>query len=141
MDCVNFADRQMPFYSGNMTFILSPEDYGPLTAGFAEADRIVLTPQDFTGACVKVKAAGRTVVLGWEPFEADVTEAVRRGLPIEVMVVGTRINLFGPLHETEKPAWACGPGNFVTEGDDWTESYSLLDSGLRGFTFKAQRRI
>lgn len=141
MGCVNYADRQMPFYSGNMTFILSPEDYGPLTAGFADADRIVLTPDSFTGACVKVTAAGQTAILGWEPFEADVTEAVRRGLPIEVTVVGTRINLFGPLHETAKPAWACGPGNFVTTGDNWTENYSLLDSGLRGFTFKAQRRV
>ena len=107
-------------------------------AAVAGADRIVLTPESFTGACVKVEAAGSATVLGWEPYEADVTEAVRRGLPIRVTVDGTRTNVFGPLHETAKPAWACGPGNFVTEGDDWTEDYSLLPSGLRGFTFKAQ---
>ncbi len=141
MGCCNYADRDMPFYSGNLTFLLSPEDYRPLTDAFADADRIVLTPKDFTGACVKVEAAGSTTVLGWEPYEADVTEAVRRGLPIEVTVVGTRTNVFGPLHELPKPAYACGPGSFVTEGDEWTDDYSLLDSGLRGFVFQAQKRI
>ena len=139
MGCGNYADCDMPFYTGNLTFELSPDAYRSVTAGMADADRIVLTPEGFTGACVKVEAAGKTAVLGWEPYEADVTEAVRKGLPIRVTVDGTRINVFGPLHETVKPAYACGPGNFVTEGDDWTDDYSLLDSGLRGFTFKAQK--
>lgn len=141
MGCCNYADRDMPFYTGNLTFTLTKEDYGPLLEGMAErADRIVLTPKDFTGACVKVEAAGKTAVLGWEPFEADVTEAVRGGLPLRVTVVGVRTNVFGPLHELPKPAGACGPDSFVTEGDNWTDDYSLLDSGLRGFTFKVQRR-
>ncbi len=136
--CGNYADFRMPFYTGNLTYVLSPETYAPLVNGFDAADRIVLTPESFTGACVRVEASGKTAVLGWEPYEADVTEAVRLGLPIEVTVVGTRINVFGPLHETEKPAEACGPDNFVTSGDRWTDDYSLLDSGLRGFTLKAQ---
>ena len=140
MGCDNYSSFDMPFYSGNMTFELSAEAYRPAVEGMAEAARIVLTPKEFTGACVKVEAAGKTTVLGWEPYEADVTEAVRRGLPIRVTVVGTRINVFGPLHEVSKPAWACGPGNFVTEGEEWTDDYSLLDSGLRGFTFKAEKR-
>ena len=140
MGCCNYADRDMPFYTGNLTFELSPEAYRPAVENMADADRIVLVPKEFTGACVKVEAAGKTAVLGWEPYEADVTEAVRGGLPIRVTLVGTRINVFGPLHETAKPAWACGPGNFVTEGDEWTDGYSLLDSGLRGFTFRAQTR-
>lgn len=141
MGCDSYAAYHMPFYTGNLTFTLTKEDYGPLLEGMAErADRIVLTPKDFTGACVKVEAAGKTAVLGWEPFEADVTEAVRSGLPLRVTVVGVRTNVFGPLHELPKPAGACGPGNFVTGGDNWTDEYSLLDSGLRGFTFKAQKK-
>lgn len=141
MGCENYAAYDMPFFTGNLTFELSPESYRPVTDALPEADRIVLTPKDFTGACVKVEAAGKTAVLGWEPFEADVTQAVRRGLPIAVTVDGTRANVFGPLHEIPRPAYACGPGNFVTDGDAWTDDYSLLDSGLRGFTFKAQKRV
>ena len=101
---------------------------------------LALRPESFTGACVRVEAAGRTDVLGWEPFEADVTEAVRRNAPILVAVEGTRTNVFGPLHELPKPAGACGPGNFLTTGEQWTDDSSLLDSGLRGFTFLAQKQ-
>ncbi len=138
--CGDYADFRLPFYTGSLTYLLSPETYGTLLEDLAGAHRIVLTPSSFTGACVKVTAAGKTAVLGWEPFEADVTEAVRKGLPIEVTVVGTRMNVFGPLHETEKPAFACGPDNYVTTGERWTDDYSLLSSGLRGFIFKGQRR-
>ncbi len=141
MGCDNYIAYDMPFFTGNLTFHLTAEDYKDiLGVDAAEADRIVLTPKDFTGGCVKVTAAGKTTILGWDPYEADVTEAYRAGLPIEVTVDGTRINTFGPLHEAQKPAWACGPGNFVTDSDNWTDDYSLLQSGLRGFTFKAQKK-
>lgn len=141
MGCGNYAAFDMPFFTGNLTFELMPEAYLPLLGDFVAADRIVLTPEAFTGACVKVSDADKTAVLGWEPYEADVTQAVRRRLPICVTVEGTRTNVFGPLHELPKPAGACGPGNFLTEGEQWTDDYSLLDSGLRGFTFKVQRLV
>lgn len=141
MGCKDYADYGMPFFTGNLTFELSPEAYLPALKDIAgAADRIVLTPKDFTGACVKVTSAGKTEVLGWEPYEADVTEAVKNKEKIGVTVVGTRVNVFGPLHELPKPAYACGPGNFLTEGENWTEDYSLLSSGVRGFTFKAQKK-
>ncbi len=141
MGCDNYSAYNMPFYTGSLTFALTAEDYKDVLGDAAkDADRIVLTPKEFTGGCAKVTAAGKTTVLGWDPYEADVTEAYKQGLPISVTVVGTRVNVFGPLHEVAKPAGACGPGNFVTGGDQWTDNYSLLRSGLRGFTFKAQTR-
>ena len=132
----------MPFFTGNLTFELEPETYLPLVKDIAGgADRIALAPASFTGACVRVAAAGRTEVLGWEPYEADVTQAVRLGLPIYVTVEGTRANVFGPLHELPKPAGACGPDSFLTQGENWTDGYSLMDSGISGFVFRAQREI
>ncbi len=139
--CDNYAAYNLPFFTGNMTYHLTPEMYaGILGADAADADRIVLTPAAFTGACVKVEAQGRTTVLGWDPYEADITEAYRAGAPIEVTVEGVRTNVFGPLHEVAKPAGSCGPGNFVTGGDNWTDNYSLLASGLRGLVFQAQKK-
>ena len=139
--CDNYAAYNLPFYTGNMEYILTPEDFENILGDAAkDADRIVLTPKEFTGGCVKVVAAGKTTVLGWDPYEADVTEAYRNGLPISVIVEGVRTNVFGPLHEVAKPAGACGPDNFVTGGSAWTDDYSLLKSGLRGFTFKAQKK-
>ena len=142
MGCDNYAAFDMPFFTGNLTFTLTAADYLPaLGDAAATADRIVFTPQQFTGACVKVTAAGKTEILGWAPYEADVTEACRQHLPIYVTVEGTRTNVFGPLHEVAKPAGLCSPWNFVTTGDQWTDDYSLLDSGLRGFVFKAQKKL
>jgi len=142
MGCDNYSAYNMPFFTGNMTFILSPEVYSNILGEDAnKADRIILSPEDFTGGCIKVKAGDKTTILGWDPYEADVTEAYRAGLPIEVTVEGTRINLFGPLHGAEKPCESCGPGSFVTEGEAWTDDYSLLSSGLRGFVFKMQNRV
>lgn len=139
--CEDYIKYDLPFFTGNMTFTLMPEDYQNILGEVGEtADRVVLTPKEFTGGCAKVSAAGKTTVLGWNPYEADVTEAYRKGLPISVTIVGTRTNVFGPLHEVAKPAGACGPGNFVTGGDQWTDNYSLLRSGVRGFTFKAQTK-
>ena len=141
MGCENYAEYNLPFFTGNMTFTLTAGDYQDILGdAAATADRIVLTPKEFTGGCVKVTAAGKTTVLGWDPYEADITEAYRQGTPISVTVYGTRTNVFGPLHEVAKPAGACGPGNFVTGGDQWTDNYSLLRSGVRGFTFKAQQK-
>ena len=140
MGCDNYSAYNMPFFTGNLTFTITPEAYGSILGDVAtDADRIVLTPKDFTGGCVKVKAGDKTTVLGWDPYEADITEAYRAGLPIEVTVEGTRINVFGPLHEVEKPGWACGPDSFVSGGNNWTDDYNLLASGLRGFVFKAQK--
>ena len=136
LGCCDFADRRMPFYTGAVTYRISPEDYKHIT--FLKADRIVISPVDHVGGCAKVTALGKTTVLGWDPYEADVTEAFRQNAPIDVTVVGTRRNVFGPLHEYPAVAGGCGPGNFVTEGEWWTENYSLISSGLRGIAFKAQ---
>ena len=141
MGCDNYAAYDMPFFTGNMTFAITAKDYeGILGEAAHDADRIVLVPKEFHGACVKVRTAGKTTVLGWDPYEADVTEAYRKGAPINITVEGVRTNVFGPLHEVAKPAPHCGPGNFVTRGDGWTDDYNLLPTGIRGFTFKAQKK-
>ena len=141
MGCDNYSTYDMPFFTGNLTFTIAPNVYkGILGDASKDADRIVLTPKEFTGACVRVSAGSNATVLSWEPYEADITEAYRQGLPLVVTVMGLRTNVFGPLHQLPKPAGICSPGDFVTTGDWWTDDYSLLKSGLRGFVFKAQKK-
>lgn len=138
--CENFEEYNMPFYTGSMTYHLTPEAVKQaLGDNVRDGARVVLSPEAFTGGCVKVTALGSTSVLGWEPYEADVTEAVRAGAPIDVTVVGTRRNVFGPLHQIPKLDGAYGPGNFTTGGKGWTDDYSLLDSGLTGIVLKIQK--
>lgn len=138
--CGNYDGYGLPFYTGNVTYHVAPELYRDC-AELADAERVLLTPLRFTGGCAKVTAQEKTTVLAWEPYEADVTQAVRAGEKIEVTVVGTRRNVFGPLHQVPKIAPACGPGEFMTTGEKWTDDYSLIDSGLRGIVLKAQKRV
>jgi hypothetical protein len=136
--CKNLEEYGLPFYTGSVTYHLTADRYAERIDPRA-GDRIVLSPVSHTGGCVKVTALGKTTVLGWDPYEADVTEAVRAGAPIDVTVVGTRKNLFGPLHQLPNIARSCGPGSFVTRGEKWTDDYALIDSGLRGIALKVQK--
>ncbi|MBQ1955166.1 MAG: hypothetical protein II350_05455 [Clostridia bacterium] len=138
--CLDYANYDLPFYTGALTYHLTPEMYANVLSDIKSADRIVLSPVEHTGGCVKVSALGKTTVLGWDPYEADVTEAVLANSPIDVTVVGTRRNVFGPLHQFPAIVGAYGPGNFVTSGSEWTDDYSLISSGLRGIAFKAQKK-
>ena len=139
--CRNFEKYDLPFYTGAMTYHLTPAQYeGKLSLELEEGDRIVLSPIQATGGCIKVTTSKGTEILGWDPYEADVTDAVKRGETIDVTVVGTRRNVFGPLHELPRIVGGYGPGNFVTSGANWTDDYSLIDSGLRGIALKVQKK-
>ena len=132
----NYADYSLPFYTGSMTYRILPEMYRGLEID--EGDRVVLSAK-FTGGCFKVTTQdGCTQVCGWDPYQADVTEAVKKGQSIDLCVVGTRKNVFGPLHEIPAIAGACGPGNFVTGGAGWSDAYSLIDSGAKSITLTVE---
>ena len=134
----NLDTYGLPFYTGEVTYLLTPEKYADLDVTGAE--RVLLSPAAFTGALVKVAAAGEeTQLLLWDPYTADVTEAVRAGKTIEVTVVGTRRNVFGPLHLVPAIHGAYGPGHFVTEGGAWSDDYVFVDSALTGITLYVMR--
>ncbi len=134
----NLDTYGLPFYTGEVTYLLTPEKYADLDVSGAE--RVLLSPTAFTGALVKVAAAGEeTQLLLWDPYTADVTEAVRAGKTIEITVVGTRRNVFGPLHLVPAIHGAYGPGHFVTEGGAWSDDYVFVDSALTGITLHVMR--
>ncbi len=128
----NYANYDMPFYTGGMTYRILPEMYEGLEID--EGDHVMLGAK-FMGGCFKVTTEQGTEVVGWDPYLADVTEAVKKGQSIDLCVVGTRKNVFGPLHELPAIAGACGPGNFVTGGAGWSDSYVLIDSGAEKIVF------
>ena len=135
----NYASYDMPFYTGSMTYRILPEMYAGLV--LEEGDRVMLSAA-FTGGCFKVLTEdGAVQVCGWDPYKTDVTEAVKAGQSIDLCVVGTRKNVFGPLHQLPAIAGACGPGNFVTGGAAWTDEYVLIDSGAKSITFTVETVI
>jgi hypothetical protein len=102
----------LPFYSGAVRYRV------PLPPG---ARKIRLP--EIGGACAKVN--GR--ILGWDPFEAEVSGA--DGFA-DVEVVLTRRNTFGPLHDAVRDRYWVGPQHFITEGEEWTGDCVFEPSGL-----------
>ena len=118
----------MPFYTGCITYTVpncnfeQPED----------GERVIIKADDFAGSLVKVNGQ----ILAWEPYETDITDAVKAGEDIKITLVGTRRNLFGPLHLVPLFHGAYGPGHFVTGGGSWTDNYNLIPAHLGRITVK-----
>ncbi len=119
------TSQGLPFYSGGITYRLPVLDrMGRDRTAFVQ------TPK-FEAACVKVKMGKRSErYIAWQPYEAEVSEAARSGQAVELQVVLTRRNTFGPLHLVPKNSGAYGPGHWLTEGGSWSQEYQLWPAGL-----------
>ena len=69
-------------------------------------------------------------ILAWNPYEADITDYVLAGRGVEVTLIPSRRNMFGPLHMVPEVVDALGPQHFVTVGEMWDDDYRLVESRL-----------
>ena len=120
----DISGQGLPFYSGAIRYTLKVERKP------TEGERIFLTVPEFEGACLKVVANGNTQIIGWQPYEADITDALAETDEIALELVLTRRNRFGPLHQLPVRAPNYGPNNWFTEGEGWSDEYQLWPVGL-----------
>ena len=94
--------------------------------------QIIISATENEGALIKVFADDKLVGCApWHPYEVDITESIKSDAgKIELEVVLTRRNTFGPLHQIPLKAHAYGPGNFTTAGENFSENYMLYPAGL-----------
>ncbi|MCX7011029.1 MAG: glycosyl hydrolase [Candidatus Sumerlaeota bacterium] len=122
----DWVAQGLPFYSGNVLYrrrIRVPREPG---------ERVFVALPRFAGACARVVVDGRAVdTLAWPPYEADITGAlVGEEAELGIEVYGSRRNAFGPLHWNTRTRIGTGPGQFLTEGAEWTDRYVLEPYGL-----------
>ncbi len=112
----------LPFYGGAVRYqIPIPHEVGR---------QFSVTASKFEAACIKVQTAqGASQVIAWPPYRAEISDSAHDGW-IDLDVVLTRRNTFGPLHQKPLQAGAYGPGNFITEGEGFSEDYMLYPAGL-----------
>lgn len=116
------TEQGLPFYSGPVTYHLT------LPKGEADA---YLTLPGMDAACAKVAAPGADGrAINWHPYEARVDDLAAEDGTLDLHVYLTRRNSFGPLHQIPLHTFNYGPGNFITEGEHWTDNYQLITSGL-----------
>ncbi len=125
----SWVEQGYHFYSGNMSYQVSVD--------FQAGERVRLRLKLPAGAAFLVFAGAREAAgLGWQPWEADITSALKPGRNLlEVVVVGSLQNTFGPLHnDMYRKAghnWWFGPESF-TDTQHWTEAYYHEPYGLGG---------
>jgi hypothetical protein len=108
----DICPQGFPFYSGAITYHM------PVPA---EAQHLRLP--DAGGACAKVNGQ----VLGWDPFEANVSGC---GDSVDIEIILTRRNTFGPLHDAVPDRIHNGPDHWLTEGPEFSPAPILIPSGL-----------
>ncbi len=131
----DMALRNLPFYGGRATIVIKPEQYADIVDKTAE--KIWIQIPECTGALASVNAGGKDIPVAWEPYMADVTEAVKADKPIKVSLVNTRRNTFGPLHLVPTRLGGYGPGEFLTTGERWHDEYSLIEAGIGKIIFRS----
>lgn len=129
----NIINYDLPFYSGKLTYVI------PAAAiKAANKDAKVIKIDNFCGSLVKVNGAGcdksQEVVIGWDPYMANIEKWLKDDKDIEVTLVCSRRNTYGPLHLVPPIQGAYGPGHWVTGGNSWSDDYVLIDSGIFGLS-------
>ena len=115
----------LPFYSGTITY------HCPIAQEISPGQRAKLSTPAFEAACIKVSSPAMPErIIAWQPYEVDITEAVRSDKKLAIQTVLTRRNTFGPLHQVPKRTRAYAPSSFVTEGEQWSDDYQLYPAGL-----------
>lgn len=116
----------LPFYSGNVIYRTSvdiePED----------GKRYFLKLQEFKATAVEITVNNNEpTIIAWKEHQTEITNSIVSGSnTIDIKVLGSRRNGFGPLHLAEdKPKWV-GPASFTNEETQWQDEYKLLDYGL-----------
>lgn len=142
---LNFEDLyrgRLPFYTGEVIYKLPGEMLRQLLPADVSDNscchvqkKIFLRIDSFAGAMLIVRADGiADIPLISDPFEADITDAVKAGSEIKLVLVGTRRNLFGPLHLIPAYSGSYGPGSFMTAGKNYDDGYVLTKSGITGLS-------
>ncbi len=120
----SWIGQGLPFYSGNViyrsSFTIEPE----------EGKKYFLKIPEFKATAVEVTVNNNEpVIIAWKEYQKDITKSIVSGInTIDIKVLGSRRNGFGPLHIAEDP-WSIGPGSFTPEVK-WQDEYRLVDYGL-----------
>lgn len=120
----DLTSQGLPFYGGNVQYEAT------VKGRRAPEERLFLRIPRYAGTAVRVSINEKTVrVMGWEPYEVDITDDMtNESSRIVVEVLGHRRNVLGPLHTPGGKG--ANPESFLTEGANWRDDYQVTPFGL-----------
>jgi len=108
-------------YGGNITYHVPFESSG---------GAIVVTVPHYAGAAVKVSLDGQSGYIVCPPYRLELDAVPEGSHTMDITLLGTRYNSFGPVHLADPLYNWFGPNSWRTEGVKWTESYRLKPLGI-----------
>ena len=113
----------LPHYGGNVVYRLPIE---------TAAGELTVKVPHYDGAAIRVSLDGEDKGhVAYAPYVLSLGEVEAGAHTLELTLLGSRQNAFGPLHlADEKEKWI-GPDAWRSTGSRWTESYRLRSIGIR----------
>jgi hypothetical protein len=116
----------LPFYSGNVTYKTS------VKLESLEAARYILQIGKHHSAAVGIKVNDSIEsLLFYGEYEVDLSNELKEGENrLEIRLLGSRRNSFGPFHLKDDHPYLIGPPSYRPKPDDLQEQIHLLDYGI-----------
>jgi hypothetical protein len=119
----SWVDQGLPFYAGNVVYHYETEGNGK--------EAMLETPQ-FNAPVLSVSVDGKVAgKIAFAPFELALGRLDKGKHKIDITAYGSRVNAFGPIHNTGHTAGLkVGPNAWRTGGLTWSYDYKLRPAGL-----------
>ncbi|MEI7901930.1 MAG: hypothetical protein WCK89_16885 [bacterium] len=121
----SITTQGLPFYGAGVTYRV------PVPTECRAGGVVFVQTPKFSASCITVgKSAGSQRMIAWQPYEVDVSDLCKSRETLDLHVVVTRRNTFGPVHELPLKQGAYHPGSFHSGGPNWSEGYAVYPAGL-----------
>lgn len=118
----DYSVQGFPFYGGNFAYHVKVD---------TPKGRGILEIPNYRGALMDVWVDGTYCdSVFMEPYRADLDFLAAGTHEITVLLYGTRINMFGQLHNCDEREAYWGPKTWRTQGTSWTYTYRLHENGI-----------
>ncbi|MGB9643138.1 MAG: hypothetical protein ACPL3Q_08080, partial [Candidatus Ratteibacteria bacterium] len=123
----DWTHQGLLFYSGNVTYLHQ------IQVTIEQNQKLFVNIPEYYGAAVRILVDEKQVgIIAWPPNTIDITEFVRDGKAhlLAIELLGHRRNSHGPLHFYQKYPILTGPGQFISEGNEFVDEYQIVPCGL-----------
>ncbi len=118
----DIVSQGLPFYGGNITYILEVQGNG---------NDVYIKVPFYRGALLAVDVDGtRAGTIAFDPYTLTIPSLSKGTHSVEITLFGNRINSFGPVHNCDKIWKWHGPNAWRTTGDRWSYEYVLKPTGI-----------
>lgn len=112
----------LPFYGGNITYLLSVQGSG---------EDVTLHAPQYRGALIGVELDGKRIgSIAFAPYNLILPQLSTGTHQVALTLYGSRINTFGQLHNSDENWFWFGSMAWETRGDMWSYEYRLKPVGI-----------